>query len=101
MAIIIDCTVVSLIITFHVTTSGNEDAWYVHWQIAAFDYMFEDWSIFVEWAEQFMKANKVDNDHRVVTLLSLMGSATCSLFQNVVAPKKPSELPCNDIVSTL
>ena len=66
--------------------------------VGVFDRSSEDWPTYVERTEQFMMANKVGNDNRVSTLLSLMGS---SLLRNLVAPKKPPELTYDEIVKTL
>ena len=48
-----------------------------------------------------MKANKVKDEDRVPTLLTLMGSPTYSLLRNLVAPQKPPEMSYIDIVTTL
>lgn len=66
-----------------------------------FDHTLEDWPTYVEWAEQFMKANTVKDDNRVPPLLALMGSSTYSLLRNPVSPKKPPEMNYSDIVTTL
>ena len=45
-------------------------------KVESFDETQEKWETYVECVEQFFLANNIDDDHRVPTLLSLIGGKT-------------------------
>ena len=49
----------------------------------------------------FFAANDVDDNHKVPTLLSLIGSKTYSLLKDLLLPEKPADKNFDEIVSTL
>ena len=49
----------------------------------------------------FFAANDVDVEHKVPTLLSLIGSKTYSLLKDLLLPEKPADKDFDAIVSTL
>ena len=64
-------------------------------KIESFDETQEKWETYVERVEQFFLANNIDDDHRVPTLLSLIGGKTYALLRDLLTPEKTSyeELP--------
>ena len=70
-------------------------------KIEPFDGGLEDWPTYVESVEQFFVANNVDDDKRVASLLSLIGSRTYGLLRSLTTPDKSSEKPYTEIVDTL
>jgi len=48
-----------------------------------------------------LSANNIDDDHKVPTLLSLIGGKTCSLLRDFLAPEKPVSWSFQQIVTTL
>ena len=44
----------------------------------------------MELVEQFFLANDIDDDHKVPTLLSLIGGKTYTLLRDLLAPEKPA-----------
>ena len=65
-------------------------------KIESFDDTKENWETYVERVEQFFLANDIDDDHKVPTLLSLIGGKTYTL-----APEKPATKSLQQIVTTL
>ena len=61
----------------------------------------ENWETYVERVEQFFLANDIDDDHKVPTLLSLMGGKTYTLLRDLLAPNKPATKSFQQIVTTL
>ena len=55
----------------------------------------------MERVEQFFLANNIDDDHRVPTLLSLIGSKTYALLRDLLTPEKPATKSFQEIVTTL
>ncbi|XP_022777528.1 uncharacterized protein LOC111318945 [Stylophora pistillata] len=70
-------------------------------KIESFDETEEKWETYVEWVEQFFLANNIDEDHRVPTLLSLIGSKTYTLLRDPLTPDKPATKSFQEIVTTL
>ena len=61
----------------------------------------ENWETYVERVEQFFSANDIDDDHKVPTLLSLIGGKTYTLLRDLLAPEKPASKSFQQIVTTL
>ena len=55
----------------------------------------------MERVEQFFLANNSDDDHKVPTLLSLIGGKTYALLRDLLAPEKPATKSFQQIVTTL
>ena len=55
----------------------------------------------MELVEQFFLANDIDDDHKVPTLLSLIGGKTYTLLRDLLAPEKPATKSFQQIVTTL
>ena len=70
-------------------------------KIESFDDTKENWETYVERVEQFFLANDIDNDHKVPTLLSLIGGKTYTLLRDLLAPEKPATKSFQQIVTTL
>ena len=70
-------------------------------KIESFDDTKENWETYVERVEQFFLANDVDDDHKVPTLLSLIGRKTYTLLRDLLAPEKPATKSFQQIVTTL
>ena len=70
-------------------------------KIDVFDETQESWETYVERVQHFFAANDVDDEHKVPTLLSLIGSKTYSLLKDLLLPEKPADKNIEEIVSTL
>ena len=70
-------------------------------KLESFDDTKEYWETYVERVEQFFLANDIDDDHKVSTLLSLIGGKTCSLLRDVLAPERKASRSFQQIVTTL
>ena len=70
-------------------------------KVESFDDTKENWETYVERVEQFFLANDIDDDHKVPTLLSLIGGKTYTLLRDLLAPEKPATKPFQQIVTTL
>ena len=70
-------------------------------KIDVFDETQESWETYVERVQHFFAANDVNEDHKVPTLLSLIGSKTYSLLKDLLLPEKPADKTFDEIVSTL
>ena len=81
-----------IVISPEMTTIGKIDV---------FDETQESWETYVERVQHFFAANDVDDEHKVPTLLSLIGSKTYSLLKDLLLPEKPADKDFNEIVSTL
>ena len=57
-------------------------------KIESFDDTKENWETYVERVEQFFLANDIDDDHKVPTLLSLIGGKTYTRLRDLLAPEK-------------
>ena len=55
----------------------------------------------MERVEQFFLANDIDDDHKVPTLLSLIGGKTYTLLRDLLALEKPATKSFQQIVTTL
>ena len=84
--------------------SGDEVKYKKLWPLLgreSFDDTKENWETYVERVEQFFLANDVDDDHKVPTLLSLIGRKTYTLLRDLLAPEKPATKSFQQIVTTL
>ncbi len=81
-----------IVISPEMTTIGKIDV---------FDETQESWETYVERVQHFFAANDVDDEHKVPTLLSLIGSKTYSLLKDLLLPEKPADKEFDEIVSTL
>lgn len=70
-------------------------------KLDAFDSSAEDWSTYIERAEQFFAANEIDDAKLVPVLLSAMGGKAYSLLRNLTAPAKPATMKYEDIVEVM
>ncbi len=61
----------------------------------------ESWETYVKRVQHFFAANDVDDEHKVPTLLSLIGSKTYSILKDLLLPEKPADKEFDEIVSTL
>ena len=57
-----------------------------------FDPSSDDWTLYSERFEHFVKANDIKDEQKLHLLLALVGAQTYRLLTNLVAPKKPGEL---------
>ena len=57
-----------------------------------FDPTNDDWTLYSERFEHFVKANDIKDEQKLHFLLSLVGAQTYRLLTNLVAPQKPGEL---------
>ncbi|KAI2647975.1 Gag-Pol polyprotein [Labeo rohita] len=69
--------------------------------IDTFDEVFEQWTTYIERFEHFTNANDIEEEKRVLVLLSIMGTKTYSLLRNLIAPAKPEQKTYQEIVTTL
>ena len=69
-------------------------------KIESFDDTKENWKTYVKRVEQFFLANDIDDDHKVPTLLSLIGGKTYTLLRDLLAPAKPATKSFQQIQST-
>ena len=70
--------------------------------ISEFSSTQESWTSYVERLVQYLAANKIeDADQQRAVLLSVCGPATYRLIQNLVSPKKPTELKFGEIVEAV
>ena len=70
-------------------------------KIESFDGTKENWETYVERVELFFLANDIDDDHKVPTLVSLIGGKTYTLLKDLLAPEKPATKSFQQIVTTL
>ena len=70
-------------------------------KIESFDETQEKWETYVERVEQFFLANNIDDNHKVPTLLSLIGGKTYALLRDLLTPEKPATKSFQEIVTTL
>lgn len=70
-------------------------------KLESFDGTKEYWETYVERVEQFFLASGIDDDHKVPTLLSLIGGKTYSLLRDLLAPEKKTSRSFQQIVTTL
>ena len=55
----------------------------------------------MERVKQFFLANNIDDDHRVPTLLSLIGGKMYAFLKDLLTPEKPATKSFQEIVTTL
>jgi len=74
----------------------------VHGQLNPFDCAVEDWKTFIEGAELYFTVNGiVAEEKKRGVLLSSGGPTIYTLIKNIVAPKKPAEIPYADLEKTI
>ena len=60
-------------------------------KIESFDDTNENWETYAKRVKQFFLANNnIDDAHKVLTSLSLIGGKTYALLRDLLAPKKPA-----------
>ena len=69
--------------------------------IEQFDVGTSDWPTYAARLDQFIAANAIDADKKVATLLTVVGSATYKLLQNLLAPDKPSDKDYDQLCKAL
>ena len=69
-------------------------------KIESFDDTKENRETYVERVEQFFKANDFDDDHKVPSLLSLIGGKTYTLLRDLLSREKPATKFFQQIQST-
>ena len=68
----------------------------------SFDPEKEDWNEYTERFEQFILANGVEGEKKVVaTFLTTVGSKTYNLLRDLLAPAKPSTMKYAELIETL
>ena len=60
-----------------------------------------DWKLYVERVEMFFEVNRVAEEKKVPTILTLMGNKMYALLRNIVSPKRPRDLTLEEIVDNL
>ena len=60
-----------------------------------------DWKHYVERVEMFIEVNSVAEDKKVPAILALMGNKVHALLRNIVSPRRPRDLSCEEIVDNL
>ena len=69
-----------------------------HGHLHPFDSSVEDWSTFIERAELYFIANDITEDAKKRgVLLSCCGPKTFTMIKSIVTPKKPVEIPYDDL----
>ena len=64
-----------------------------------YDSTKEDWSAYTERFEQFILANGVEEENKIVaTFLTIVGSKTCNLLRDLMAPEKPSSKKYKELI---
>ena len=62
----------------------------------------EDWNAYSERFEQYMIANEIKDEKKIVaTFLTMIGSKTYNVLRDLLAPEKPSAVRLEDLVQTL
>ena len=69
--------------------------------IEQFDVGTSDWPTYAARLDQFIAANAIAEDKKVATLLTVVGSATYKLLQNLLAPDKPSDKDYDQLCKAL
>ena len=69
--------------------------------IGPFEENSEQWSSYTERFGYFILANKIDDDVKVPTFLSVMGGKTFNLLRSLVQPDKPGDKSYEEIVRIL
>ena len=60
-----------------------------------------DWKLYVERVEMFFEVNRVAEEKKVPTILTLMGNKMYALLRNIVSSGKPRDLLFVEIVDNL
>ena len=61
----------------------------------------DDWDQYTERLEQYFLANGIPEDKRVAAFVTIVGGKTYSLMSNILAPRKPPDLPYADLVAAM
>ena len=70
--------------------------------IEPFDGTKEDWSAYTERFDQFILANGVEEEKKIVaTFLTIVGSKTYNLLRDLLAPEKPSSRKYEELIEVL
>ena len=71
----------------------------VHRSVGEFSSVREEWPLYIERLEFYFVANDIrENAKQRVILSSCCRASTCELILSLVAPSRPSEVSCEDIV---
>ena len=70
-------------------------------RIRCFGNTKENWVTYVKRLERFFLANDIDDDHKVPTLLNLIGGKTYTLLRDLLAPGKPATKSFQQIVTAV
>lgn len=70
-------------------------------KIESFDESIETWDVYTERVDLYFKANGVSADLLVPSFLAVIGAKTYGLLKNIVAPTKPADLTCEQILQHL
>ncbi|XP_047985573.1 uncharacterized protein LOC125227883 [Leguminivora glycinivorella] len=68
-------------------------------KIREFDIENGNWDLYCERLEMYFKANSVDSDKQLSTLIAVVGDRCYELMTNLASPKKPSELSFTELVA--
>ena len=69
--------------------------------IEQFDAGTSDWPSYAARLDQFIAANGIEDPRKVATLLTVIGSPTFKLLQNLLAPDKPADKSYNELCAAL
>jgi len=73
-----------------------------HGNVGEFTASSETWVLYIERLKQYFIANDNKGDERQrAVLLSICGTSTYQLIQNIVSPAKPTDKTLNEIVTLM
>ena len=70
-------------------------------KLEQFDNSVESWESYEERLQAFFLANDIDADHKVPSLISLIGPKTYALLKNLISPAKATDKGINDLLKAL
>ena len=69
--------------------------------IEQFEAGTSDWPSYAARLDQFIAANEIEDPRKVATLLTVIGSPTFKLLQNLLAPAKPADKTYKELCAAL
>lgn len=70
-------------------------------QVEPFDDSSADWASYEERLQAFLRANKVSEDQKADTLISLVGPKTYALLKSLTSPETPAKKSFEELLSLL
>ncbi|XP_052737827.1 uncharacterized protein K02A2.6-like [Bicyclus anynana] len=70
-------------------------------KIECFDLNSKKWSAYIRRVEQFIQLNKIDDDLKVATLITVVGQPTYDLMSDLCAPNNPETKTFADLVKLI